>query len=505
MNKNLLLWLILAVALPCARLPDSLNMTQWRPHNLTCHPALLDSYDLEPLALPTSQKNFICSGITNNCCSLPSQFKILKRWTSSKGGKKLARFYRDFLGVLEEIFDLLAKVEEFAKSVADGIPSGVTTNCGQLANAVLSLKASSAKKQVLADFQRAFRFLYDSRRGFYCALCDSDALAHILPLQGVIRVSRGFCGSLVTETMNAMSFKYEYFQKVARLYGQMLVSCNGAGEYDSRAKLKRAHLFFSRKRIMRDIRACKANIKSQNAITMCAPYCERFNPARLSTMFEGQIRQTSRFLRWFKRRLAGVSARAASPNNKDDLNFKGRILQDQPASTPATPAATPSTPAAADSALKSNDTKTTDGNTTISAVPVQKPVHLPAIARGINKFNKNYETKLLVPISFSARDIPQTSRRTLNQNESLFRLHSPPLFNLADFKLVVSKVGLNWVKYGYNALINDQGFKAVQAELTIQSASGTTDSKTETKTEAKTDLPTGSTPAAVPKVVRKRK
>lgn len=482
MNRNVLVWLLCAAVAVGNRLPHSLNVTAWTDAPNTCNGGLLDSYQLNPINVPTSQKNYLCSGLRNNCCTHTSQIHMFQHWNSPDGGRKLARFYKSSLYNYDQILKLFERVEAFAKGIADAVPQGSTSNCGQLAKAVQMLSVSGSRKTILTNFGKAYRFLFDARRGFYCALCDSDALSSILPRQGVVRVSKGFCSSLVSETMNAMSFKYEFFHKVARLYGQLLVSCNAAGDYNPRGKLRRKLMFFTQRKTVRDITDCKTNVKSSSAVAMCSRYCERFNPARLTRTFEGQALKIRRFRAWLQRRISGLDARANSANNKDDLNFRGRVLSEAPASTnsppkdpPATGTDKPSDAPAGTDTKAAADTKAatgtpanekSGGDAKNAPLPLAKPMPVDDIVKGITSFNEKYGTQLVVPISFSAKDVPRKRRRFFTILQSIFPLRDKPQFNVADFRVAVAPKGLNPIKYGYSALINPEGYKALQGVIT---------------------------------------
>lgn len=430
-------------------LPNEYNTTLYSGANNTCHPGLLDSYLLPPRSLPTNEKNFICNGITNNCCGIDAQIKIFKRWGGEFGARSLARFYQRFIMLYSQLFDLFASVEGIAKNIKDSMPPGVINNCWLIANTTLQVQASSMKGQVLLDFERAFKFIYAAHRGFYCQLCDSNALAFILPERGVIRVSRGFCSSLVAETMNAMSFKYEYLQKITRIYGTLVKSCSTSGTFNPRSKLKRASMFFTSKTIVRDIQTCKSNIKSDTTSAFCAPYCERFNPARFGRMFEGQFRRTGVYVRWLNRRVDMMTKPTGPTKNIEDLDFKGRILQSSNLTN------------ATNASSNRNGTNGTSNKTVLTVAKRSITQDLHPVSIGINEFNSNYSSQLIVPVSFRPSDLPTLGQGKVGRRQSIFRLRNDPLFNIGDFKLVVTAIGLNPIKYGYNTFINQASFQSL--------------------------------------------
>lgn len=48
------------------------------------------------------------------------------------------------------------------------------SNCYKIANSINTFKASTMKDMVLGLVSKSFQFLYHSRKGFYCSLCDAQ-------------------------------------------------------------------------------------------------------------------------------------------------------------------------------------------------------------------------------------------------------------------------------------------------------------------------------------------
>ena len=201
----------------------------------TCKPALMDSFDLEGQSEPDGTTvNHLCAGIPvqRNCCSYQAQLQIYKKWIVSGERDKMLSFYKEFAAVYTEIFETFARVEEIAANTADITQDVPSSNCNKLANSVLLVKASQLQKVVVDAAEKAYDFLGESRSSFYCTLCDTQTHAYYNINQNTIRASQGFCGEMVENTLNYFLFKYQYFMKISRLYGQLMVNCDLRGIYD---------------------------------------------------------------------------------------------------------------------------------------------------------------------------------------------------------------------------------------------------------------------------------
>ena len=76
----------------------------------------------------------------------------------------------------ESVFNTFEEVQKQAQIVKDNTSDNIDgSNCYKISDAILTFDAFSQKELVLAKAKRAFKFLYESRRGFYCSLCDAAA------------------------------------------------------------------------------------------------------------------------------------------------------------------------------------------------------------------------------------------------------------------------------------------------------------------------------------------
>lgn len=366
-----------------------------------CNPGLLASYDLEVIRKPTSDTNFICSGIDQNCCTIDSQLHIFKRWVQGGERARLLQVYKTFIATFATLFDDFKLVEKMAEVVLAQQSPDQISNCGEMAKAIRDLRASTLKEQVLSQVKRAYRFVYDSRRGFYCSLCDAEAHENYNTLDGAIHTSFGFCSNLVKETIGWSSFRYEHFPKISRLYGHFMSTCETNGKYDAKDVIKDDLKFFVSRRFSQQIQQCAANINDVSAVGLCFDYCQHFNPAKFSRLFEGQFERLLAYRVWLNKQVISKIQASLTGISKDDLSFTGRLLQ----------------------------------GTKESMGPV-------------DAFNSKYNTQAVEPVTYSSsQDFRPT--RLFNYRSSIFRLGKDKIYSIADFRRIVSTSGINFQNYGY--------------------------------------------------------
>lgn len=421
------------------------------PRENHCNPGLLASYDLEVIRKPTNETNFICPNIEDNCCTTDSQLKIFKNWIQGNERARLLHLYKTYIATLSMIFENFKLVEQMADVVLQSKPADQITNCGEMALKIQSMKVSSMKEQVVNLARRAFRFIYDARRGFYCSLCDADSHANYNTLDGAIHMSYGFCSQLVKETISYVVNMNEYFPPIARLIGHFMSTCSTNGKYSAEDVLKDDLKFFTDKDIKHRTSQCIENINEASAVGLCYDYCKEFNPAKFSRMFERSFTKLLSFYAFLKKEVAAKIASSLSGPSKDDLSFTGRLLQANGTGTGSP-------------ANSTNGTNATANATRAPAVLSWGQQKFRSDYNSINEFNKRYRAQIIEPITYSASEDFRPTR-LFNYKSSIFKLGKDKIYNIAEMRVILSTSGINFLTYGYMMKMTNETLSALDTQL----------------------------------------
>lgn len=197
---------------------------------------------------------------------------------------------------MEDIFTSFGDIQKQAVLVKDNTSDNIAgSNCYKISNSILEFNAYNLKDLIITKAKKAFKFLYESRRGFYCSICDARAQKFFDKSKNVITMSASFCGDIIKETMNFFIFKYQYFMKISRLYQKFLVNCDLRGKFNPKKFIRHDVKFFRKKEILMDIKNCKVSLHKPRALEFCASYCSRFNPVVYNKYFEGELDKLSRY------------------------------------------------------------------------------------------------------------------------------------------------------------------------------------------------------------------
>lgn len=384
-----------------------------------CDAGLLDSYDLESSKYVLKEKNVVCPIAKKNCCNYQAQLQIYKKWVVNRERKKILGIYKEFRHALSNIHKVYARIEGFAQIVYDNTIDIPKSNCNKIAKTINKVLASKHEKMVAAAARKAFKFLYESRRGFYCTICDQRNHKYFNLKAETVTVGRGFCSLMIKNTLNYFLYRFVHFMKITRLYGEFMTKCNLDGRYFINRYLKHDMKFYRQNIILEETKDCKKALKTPEAFRFCAPLCQRFNPVKYDKYFEGELDKMFAFERTLVRMSDEADAAYLKKTTPKDLNIhknpKQRIL--------------------AEKKKKSKKPKKEDED-----------------VNEISKFNQEFKTALIAPITYKF-DEDLTIKHTINYDESIIGVGLDKIYELLKFKMFIDKKGVNWYIAGKTASI----------------------------------------------------
>ena len=439
--------------------PSKTSKIKFSGNVTACDHLLLLNYELEPIRFPTSEKNLICKNLKSNCCTLASQQLLYTHWVNSGTRDGIINLYGQFIKVFNQIFNNFKRVESFASKVIENTASRKQSSCRNFAEAVMTLGASAQKSKVIDIVKKAFRFLYDARRGFSCSLCDADAHKFINGAYGKITQSHYFCKQMVEATLPYPVFLKKYFPKITRAIGQFVNSCGIDGLYRPNKSLKYDIKFFKDQALLNHIDKCQSNSKDSEAVAFCSDYCAHFNPIRYDPMFESDLPKLLAYNAWLKKAMDKSTKTNKQSFSKGDLKFVGRLL-------------------ASSSAANQPGTKGTDSGSQPASMTAVKTTGSGSFKKGkaagftgidytaeVNNLRQEFGLQLKTGITYSASE-NFSYLLDINYSDSFYSQMPKPVYDLSKFTSHFDKRGINYLYYGYITAINE----ATNAQLLTKKA-----------------------------------
>ena len=452
----------------------------------SCNQFLLGTFKLDMSPVPDTTPNLVCPGVKSNCCSYAAQHQINRLWAKSSERTTIVDVYRGFMDSYKSIFTQFARVETMAQTIFDATADQLENPCNMLSKAVVDAKFSALKDDTLKAAKRAFDFLYTSRKGFYCSLCDKNA-HHLYQVEGeLIALSYSFCASMVAETLPYYLFKHIHFMKMSRLYGELMAKCTIDGEWRPNEYLNNVAIFLKQADYIDELTTCKNNLVKLDAYNGCEAFCERFNPTRFDTLLEGDLSKLAGYNQLLKTLadskvgIVKVSTkdvllnitenskrRILSEKNSADkkMNRYGRKLAEAPApAAPAPPAngAAPATNAPGPGAPK--------GDTPTAAIKETK-AQMSKIE--VNNFNQQHEAVLVRPVTYDF-DYDLSALFKINFDYSYVQSAHNTKYDISAWRTELMRDGINFFFYGRGTdTTRETAYKVfLEADPTTAAATG---------------------------------
>lgn len=433
MKVMLIAFLILSAIVPVVAQTSGTSTTQTISlSDLTCDRFLLESYDIDGGENLSEDKNIVCPSVATNCCSYNAQMQIYKKFIVADEQGKMARFYKEFPGAYERIFQQFGEIEAIAETTIQRTADYPGSNCSKIAKTIQAMKISRLYAGFAPTISRAFDFLLKSREGFYCSLCDAQTHQHYDLTTSEVNVSYGMCAKMVEESLNYFLFKYNFFMKFSRLYADFLAKCDLKGHYRGSRKLKHEIKFYRKDAIVGELNFCFKGYNKAGAMKNCNKFCQRFNPVRYSEYLEGEIDKLYSYSKSLKKMMDHWKARF---EREERMNRE----------------------AAKNDRLLAEDKE------------VKKTERMDEEIDQLNQFNKQFRTAMVKPITYSF-DEDLSIKYHVNFDESLFAPGVEWVYNLADFKPKVRSRGINYYNYGEASMIEKDAAMKVFEKLNPNNA-----------------------------------
>lgn len=411
-----------------------------------CFRRLLESYDVSGSDRVLPYNNRLCPLAKFNCCSYKAQLDIYKKWVVQHERKNIIDIYKEFEHAFEGIFDTFAKVEGLAQIAFENTVDIPKSNCNKISDTILKFKVSSLKDQVVNAAKKAFKFLYESRRGFYCAICDQRTHKYFNLRAEELMINQNFCNEMVKNTMNFFLFKFVHFMKISRLYAEFLTKCDLDGKYYAHRYLKHSIKFFRQNEILMEVNNCKKGLKSEDAHRFCTAYCTRFNPTKYDQFFEGELDKLFSYEKILAKMAIDAETKYENDNGEKSLDMtkppSKRIL----------------------SSSKSVKRILSEKKAGKSGVKKQDET-----VNEISKFNEEFKTALIRPITYNFEE-DLTIKHIISFDEPVIEPGLDKVFEIMKFKFIMQRKGIDFHAYGKSASITKDS--AIDAFSKLNPAGG---------------------------------
>ena len=262
---------------------------------LSCNQEMMTSYGFQGLSEPSKKMHQFCPSVTNNCCSEDDVELSMKLWNNDSM-RKIEAYYETYLYSLKYILGFAYEVDLLAEQFLDSDRS----TCKNAAKEYKTLNINrEIAKEIFKAFVESLEKMAETRRGFYCVLCDANTQSRLKDYWAITNVfysdrvyfNQEFCKDLVEHTIRGAYYEIFYLKRYAEL-STVLMSCQMGRknieelEYDvpywNTQQVKNCYYF-----------------KNKYFFFFCENYCERFHLTKANSNFDGNIEQLQKFVKFF--------------------------------------------------------------------------------------------------------------------------------------------------------------------------------------------------------------
>ena len=259
-----------------------------------CQKDLLFAYGIENPGY-IKAPGMLCKHRTaESCCSRTAESQLLEKWIDTDR-VKLIQNIDGYYHILQGIFDYYEDIILFAKYVHLNPYSN--ESC---INSSRDLIFNYMKKNEIMEFmeklKKSFNFLKESRKGFFCSLCDVEYQKYFDTDAKKIIMKTTFCQKLVENTVEA---SYERINKILPILQNIniLLLCDTESASDEENKTVESLQFGIDEDDKQELNQCynlfSEFSKPELYMIKCLHYCRDYRFSLGSMVFEGSLAKIS--------------------------------------------------------------------------------------------------------------------------------------------------------------------------------------------------------------------
>lgn len=263
--------------------------------NTPCNQEMMLAYGLEGHSNSQGNVHAYCPSVKDNCCTNDDAEVSMRYWLS-EGERKLEAYYEAYLYSLKYLLGFAQEIEKLAKNLDE---EDQPSECREAARDYKKMNWNpEIVKEVFRAFVEALEAMGSLRKGFYCILCDVTTQARLKDYMAITNVvygdriyfSKDFCQEMVDHTIRAAYYQVYYLKRYLE-NATKLISCKTGNRDVPEYEVS----FWTRKKV----ELCY-QFKNKQMFFYCEDYCENFHLTRGSHVLDGNVKQLTSFVEYFK-------------------------------------------------------------------------------------------------------------------------------------------------------------------------------------------------------------
>lgn len=306
-----------------------------------CVPELTSSVGLEGIGKPINKPFPLCPNIESSCCSAQDAMTIYEMWVTKNTQGDLKNRFDYYSSIYENMAKTLARVSKFASILDSKITS--TNNCKLLAKKITAFKIETILASLKDMHKKYFDFHSSIYKGFFCTICNAENTDHFDITRHTMELTRDFCRSAIVNTLPFLLYYRVHFIKLINLASNFADNCDENGNYAFKKPNEKLFRIHSRRRRVRGLLRCKANVNKVTWFKHCLPTCRHISITSFHRYFRPFIVKYDSISAFLNKRMqilenralakvtggSSPTANATSASNTTNVTATPRMLRER--------------------------------------------------------------------------------------------------------------------------------------------------------------------------------
>lgn len=216
----------------------------------------------------------ICPSVESSCCSIKDQLLLIDQYEVFE--IKFNNKRNIYINLYKELFDSLGEFNNYVLEIYNNKIKDKHSNCNKLARILLKYNIEKIFPKILNKIEDFFEFNKAVNKGYYCAVCDSNAHKFFNFKNNSVLNSTMFCSKILKHAFLYYNYTIKLIPKYIELALKFINTCDNNGELQLNSVVSTPLVTFNSDIVNEDnISICLKALNYDNWFESCEFLCKK--------------------------------------------------------------------------------------------------------------------------------------------------------------------------------------------------------------------------------------
>ena len=139
----------------------------------------------------------------------------------------------------------MSALYDYSENMIKKLKHKKISNCKELSKRLVLFEIKELIPKIEENLKKQEEFLYESYKGFYCAICNYNNNKFFKKDTSQVVFSEKFCWDIIENSLPTLKFFAVDINKYANLISKYLLSCDHKGDYLADVSIPMDYLFLA--------------------------------------------------------------------------------------------------------------------------------------------------------------------------------------------------------------------------------------------------------------------